>query len=98
MGSAGVPDRIEIEIDEWGTAQHGAVLDGALGGVRQGEGGSQRGEARAVGGGSGGLAHRWGVEIPEGIHLEFLPSGSPELMPAERLWPLTNEAVATRLF
>jgi transposase len=25
------------------------------------------------------------VEIPEGIHLEFLPSGSPELMPAERL-------------
>ncbi len=34
------------------------------------------------------------VEVPEGIHLEFLPSGSPELMPAERLWPLTNEAVA----
>jgi hypothetical protein len=34
------------------------------------------------------------VEIPEGIHLEFLPSGSPELQPAERLWPLTNEAVA----
>lgn len=38
------------------------------------------------------------VEVPEGIHLEFLPSGSPELMPAERLWPLTNEAVANRLF
>jgi transposase len=38
------------------------------------------------------------VEIPEGIHLEFLPSGSPELMPAERLWPLTNEGVANRLF
>jgi transposase len=34
------------------------------------------------------------VEVPEGIHLEFLPSGSPELQPAERLWPLTNEAVA----
>ena len=31
------------------------------------------------------------VEITEGVHLEFLPSGSPELMPAERLWPLTNE-------
>jgi transposase len=30
------------------------------------------------------------VEIPEGIHLEFLPSGSPELQPAERLWPLTK--------
>jgi transposase len=38
------------------------------------------------------------VQIPEGIHLEFLPNGSPELMPAERLWPLTNEAVANGLF
>jgi len=38
------------------------------------------------------------VEVPEGIHLGFLPSGSPELQPAERLWPLTNEAVANGLF
>jgi DDE superfamily endonuclease len=38
------------------------------------------------------------VEIPEGIHLEFLPTGSPELQPAERLWPLTNEGVANGLF
>jgi transposase len=38
------------------------------------------------------------VEVPEGIHLEFLPSGSPELQPAERLWPLSNEAVANGLF
>ena len=38
------------------------------------------------------------VEVPEGIHLEFLPSGSPELQPAERLWVLTNEGVAKRLF
>lgn len=38
------------------------------------------------------------LEIPEGIHLEFLPPGSPELQPAERLWPLTNEAIANRLF
>ena len=38
------------------------------------------------------------VEIPEEIHLEFLPSGSPELQPAERLWPLTNEGVANGLF
>ena len=38
------------------------------------------------------------VEVPEGIHLEFLPSGSPELQPAERLWPLTNEAIANRIF
>jgi hypothetical protein len=28
------------------------------------------------------------VEVPEGIHLEFLPSHSPELQPTERLWPL----------
>ncbi len=39
------------------------------------------------------------VEVPEGIHLEFLPARSPELLqPAERLWPLVNEAVANRLF
>jgi transposase len=38
------------------------------------------------------------VELPEGIHLEFLPTGSPELQPAERLWPLANEAIANRLF
>ncbi len=37
------------------------------------------------------------IEIPEGIHLELLPPGSPELQPAERLWPLTNEAIANRL-
>jgi transposase len=38
------------------------------------------------------------VEVPEGIHLEFLPPGSPELQPAERLWPLSNEALAKGLF
>jgi transposase len=38
------------------------------------------------------------LELPEGIHLEFLPKGSPELQPAERLWPLTNEGVANSLF
>ena len=38
------------------------------------------------------------VEVPEGIHLEFLPARSPELQPAERLWPLVNERVANRLF
>ena len=38
------------------------------------------------------------VEVPEGIHLEFLPSGSPELQPAERLWSLTNEGAANGLF
>jgi transposase len=32
----------------------------------------------------------WCVAV--GIDLFFLPSHSPELQPAERLWPLTNEA------
>jgi transposase len=38
------------------------------------------------------------LRVPEGIHLLFLPSKSPELQPAERLWPLTNEALANRAF
>ncbi len=38
------------------------------------------------------------VEVPEGIHLEFLPTGSPELQPSERLWPLSNEGLANRFF
>ncbi len=38
------------------------------------------------------------VAVPEGIHLLFLPSYSPELQPAEHLWPLTNEPLANRRF
>ncbi len=38
------------------------------------------------------------LTIPEGLHLLFLPPKSPELQPAERLWPLTNEAIANRSF
>lgn len=38
------------------------------------------------------------VKIPQGLHLEFLPSHSPELQPAERLWTLTNEPIANRSF
>jgi transposase len=38
------------------------------------------------------------LEIPEGIHLVWMPPKSPELQPAERLWPLTNEAIANRTF
>lgn len=38
------------------------------------------------------------LKIPEGVHLEFLPSYSPELQPAERLWPLTNEPIVNRSF
>lgn len=36
--------------------------------------------------------------IPDGLHLLFLPSHSPELQPAERLWPLSNEPLANRVF
>jgi transposase len=38
------------------------------------------------------------VQVPEGIHRHFLPPYSPELQPAERLWPLTKEALAYRHF
>ncbi len=38
------------------------------------------------------------VRVPAGVHLEYLPSHSPELQPAERLWVLTNEGVANKLF
>lgn len=36
--------------------------------------------------------------VPDGVMLDFLPPYSPELQPAERLWPLTNEAVANQSF
>ena len=38
------------------------------------------------------------ITVPEGIHLLFLPPKSPELQPAERLWPIANEAIANRSF
>ena len=36
--------------------------------------------------------------LPEGIEVVFLPSASPELQPAERLWPLVDEPLANRAF
>ena len=36
------------------------------------------------------------VEIPPGLTLVPLPPYSPELQPAERLWPLTNEPLVNR--
>jgi transposase len=38
------------------------------------------------------------LTIPVGLHLLFLPPYSPELQPAERLWPLSNEPLANRSF
>ena len=39
-----------------------------------------------------------GLTVPEGITLVFLPPYSPELQPAERLWPLVDEPVANKHF
>ncbi|NEQ15515.1 MAG: IS630 family transposase [Moorea sp. SIO3E2] len=36
--------------------------------------------------------------VPEGIHLLHLPPYSPELQPAERLWPLVNEPLVNQAF
>jgi transposase len=38
------------------------------------------------------------LRVPEHVHLLFLPPYSPELQPAEHLWPLTNTALANRHF
>jgi hypothetical protein len=38
------------------------------------------------------------VVVPEGIVRERLPPYSPELQPAERLWPLSNEALVNQHF
>lgn len=34
------------------------------------------------------------LELPAGLHLVPLPAHTPELQPAERLWPLVREALA----
>lgn len=38
------------------------------------------------------------VVLPEGLHLELLPSYSPELQPAERLWSIPDKPIANRTF
>jgi hypothetical protein len=38
------------------------------------------------------------VEVPEGMHLVFLPPYSPHMQPAERLWPIVNEGIANQVF
>jgi DDE superfamily endonuclease len=38
------------------------------------------------------------LTVPEGSELVWLPPASPELQPAERLWPLLDEPVANRAF
>ena len=38
------------------------------------------------------------LRVPEHVHLLFLPPYSPELQPAEHLWPLTNTVLVNRHF
>ncbi len=38
------------------------------------------------------------LNVPDGVRFCFLPPYTPELQPAERLWPLANEAVANTPF
>ncbi len=38
------------------------------------------------------------VQVPEGIHLVFLPPYSPELQPAEHLWPFTDQPLVNEHF
>ncbi len=44
------------------------------------------------------LAQECATAPARGIHLVFLPPYSPEVQPAERLWPLSNEPLANRVF
>ncbi|HEX2347058.1 MAG TPA: transposase [Ktedonobacterales bacterium] len=38
------------------------------------------------------------LRVPDHVHLLFLPPYSPELQPAEHLWPLTNAALVNQHF
>lgn len=39
-----------------------------------------------------------GLQLPEGVHIVLQPAYSPELQPAEQLWPLLHEPLANRDF
>lgn len=45
-----------------------------------------------------GFHNEKGLSVPKGVHLVFLPPYSPELQPAEKLWPLSNEGIANEYF
>ena len=38
------------------------------------------------------------LKLPKGLHLLPLPAATPEMQPAERLWPLLNEGLANKSF
>jgi hypothetical protein len=72
--------------------QRTSVLVGA-GEFRRGSGSGQEQTypALVVDGAGWHTAKKKKLKVPEGIHLEFLPSHSPELQPSERLWTLSDE-------
>jgi transposase len=74
-----------------------AAMSAALAAFAQDEGIDATHRAVIVWDGAGGHASS-GLVVPEGIDLVVLPPYSPELQPAERLWPLVNETVANRGF
>jgi transposase len=37
------------------------------------------------------------VEVPKEMYLVFLPPYSPNMQPAERLWPIVNEGIAKQV-
>ena len=39
-----------------------------------------------------------GLQVPQGVRLAYLPPYSPELQPAERLWPLVDEPLVNKHF
>lgn len=39
-----------------------------------------------------------GLDVPDGVRLVYLPPYTPELQPAEHLWPLVDEPVVNRYF
>jgi len=76
------PERAGL-LDDPTHGDNRAVLFGALG-VREKEVGAGKERRILLVVGQAGWHTGAQMQIPEGIHLEFLPKGSPELMPAER--------------
>ena len=58
--------------------------------------GTDRGQRVLLVGDGAGWHGRPQVQVPAGVQLHVLPPYSPELQPAECLWPLTNAGLANR--
>ena len=44
-----------------------------------------------------GFSTRHNLALPDGLRLVYLPPYSPELQPAETLWPLVDEPIVNKL-